>query len=214
MSAAAVAVGLILGCAVVVLSGPGPEARVRRAAGLLGSAATGPEVALGSAGRPRVRACLLSRRGASREPPLRDAEVALLMDLTAAAMRAGAPAVDALRIASCSLQPPHQEMVRAVTAALSLGAPWTSAWRGAPAAVRAVEGALGVAWHSGAPAAALLESGADELRRRSARRAAAAAERLGVRMVLPLGLCALPAFVLVGLVPVLLSLGRGVLGGG
>jgi pilus assembly protein TadC len=34
---------------------------------------------------------------------------------------------------------------------------------------------------------------------------------LGVRLVLPLGLCFLPAFVLVGLVPVLASLGRGLL---
>jgi tight adherence protein B len=47
-------------------------------------------------------------------------------------------------------------------------------------------------------------------RRSSARTAAA---RLGVRLVLPLGVCYLPAFVLVGLVPVLLALGIGLLTG-
>ncbi|WP_253181950.1 hypothetical protein [Cellulosimicrobium cellulans] len=34
----------------------------------------------------------------------------------------------------------------------------------------------------------------------------------GVQLVLPLGACFLPAFVLVGLLPVLLSLGSGLLG--
>jgi len=38
---------------------------------------------------------------------------------------------------------------------------------------------------------------------------AQAAGRLGVRLVLPLGLCHLPAFVLVGLVPVLVSMASG-----
>lgn len=33
-----------------------------------------------------------------------------------------------------------------------------------------------------------------------------------MQLVLPLGLCYLPAFVLVGLVPVLISMGSGVLG--
>jgi len=39
-----------------------------------------------------------------------------------------------------------------------------------------------------------------------------AAGRLGVRLVLPLGLCFLPAFILIGLVPVILSLAAGLLG--
>ena len=40
-----------------------------------------------------------------------------------------------------------------------------------------------------------------------------AAGRLGVRLVLPLGLCHLPAFILIGVVPVLLSTGVALLGG-
>ncbi|WP_418606028.1 hypothetical protein [Georgenia sp. SUBG003] len=45
------------------------------------------------------------------------------------------------------------------------------------------------------------------------REAQEAAARLGVRLVLPLGLCFLPAFVLLGLVPVVLAAGGAVLGG-
>jgi pilus assembly protein TadC len=44
------------------------------------------------------------------------------------------------------------------------------------------------------------------LRRRRNREAEKRAAALGVRLVIPLGACALPAFVCLGVVPVLLSL--------
>ncbi|BDZ51638.1 hypothetical protein GCM10025867_38790 [Frondihabitans sucicola] len=59
---------------------------------------------------------------------------------------------------------------------------------------------------AGVPGAALLRSAAAE-RRRDARAAAAmAAERLGVVLMLPLGVCVLPAFLLVGVVPLFVAL--------
>jgi tight adherence protein B len=59
---------------------------------------------------------------------------------------------------------------------------------------------------AGIPAASLLRSAADE-RRRDARAAAGkAAERLGVMLMLPLGVCILPAFLLVGVVPLFIAL--------
>lgn len=54
----------------------------------------------------------------------------------------------------------------------------------------------------------------EQLRRDQQAAARQAAARLAVHLVLPLGVCFLPAFVLIGLLPVLLSLGGGVLGGG
>ncbi|WP_123702367.1 hypothetical protein [Curtobacterium sp. PhB130] len=65
---------------------------------------------------------------------------------------------------------------------------------------------LGLARRAGVPAAALLRAAAEDLRDDDAADALAAAERLGVRLVVPLGVCVLPAFVLVGVVPVVIGI--------
>jgi hypothetical protein len=93
-----------------------------------------------------------------------------------------------------------------------LGAPWDVAWTGASAGARAVAASLEPAWTAGASPVPLLRTAADRLRSRRRAETRAAAGRLGVQLVLPLGLCYLPAFVLVGLVPVLVSLASGLLG--
>jgi hypothetical protein len=54
----------------------------------------------------------------------------------------------------------------------------------------------------GSHLAVRLEDQARDARAATATHALAAAERIGVRAVLPLGLCFLPAFVAVGVVPV------------
>lgn len=80
---------------------------------------------------------------------------------------------------------------------------------------RAVRDTLALAESVGVPAAALLRAAAEDVRRDVAADGLAAAERLGVRLVLPLGVCVLPAFVLVGVVPVIvgvLTTTTGVLG--
>jgi hypothetical protein len=58
---------------------------------------------------------------------------------------------------------------------------------------------------SGAAMASALSRFADDLRSDRAAAAEAAARRAGVLVVLPLGLCFLPAFVLAGLVPVIVA---------
>ncbi|WP_205687556.1 type II secretion system F family protein, partial [Cellulomonas endophytica] len=73
--------------------------------------------------------------------------------------------------------------------------------------------ALGPAWAAGASPVAALRALADRRRAEQRRRAREAAARLGVRLLLPLATCLLPAFVLLGLVPVVLSLLDGLLGG-
>ncbi|WP_083881934.1 MULTISPECIES: type II secretion system F family protein [unclassified Curtobacterium] len=64
---------------------------------------------------------------------------------------------------------------------------------------------LVLARRAGVPAAALLRAAAEDVRDDAAGAALAAAERLAVRLVLPLGVCVLPAFVLVGVVPVVVG---------
>ncbi len=69
-----------------------------------------------------------------------------------------------------------------------------------------VDAVLAFARAAGVPAVVLLRSEADG-RRRAARAAAAArAAELETRMLLPLGLCVLPAFVLLGVVPIALAI--------
>ena len=58
---------------------------------------------------------------------------------------------------------------------------------------------------AGVPASELLRSEADEARRDAAAFALEAASVLAVRLMLPLGLCILPAFMLVGVAPLLIA---------
>ncbi|UVI37026.1 type II secretion system F family protein [Brevibacterium spongiae] len=60
--------------------------------------------------------------------------------------------------------------------------------------------------HTGVGPAPLIESVAKELRASSRRRRQEAAAALGVQLVLPLGVCILPAFLLLSVVPVVISL--------
>ncbi|MDR7294229.1 type II secretion system F family protein [Pseudoglutamicibacter albus] len=59
---------------------------------------------------------------------------------------------------------------------------------------------------TGAPVAELLRQSSKHQRAANEDRMKAQAERLGVRVVIPLGLCALPAFICLGVIPVALAL--------
>src|SRR5699024_6503018 len=74
--------------------------------------------------------------------------------------------------------------------------------------------ALEPAWVDGVSPVPLLRQAAESIRARRTARARAAAARPGVRLVLPLGLCLLPACVRLGLGPVLVSTGTELVGGG
>jgi tight adherence protein B len=69
----------------------------------------------------------------------------------------------------------------------------------------ALAGVLGLSRRAGVPAAALLRSEAEQERREAAASAAERAAALGVRLMLPLGVCVLPAFVAVAVLPLLYS---------
>ncbi len=95
-------------------------------------------------------------------------------------------------------------MLSAVARLVMLGAPVENAWslcladpRWAPVARAVIR-----AHHSGAALTDVLVHLADDRRRALRTDAQAAAERAGIAIVLPLGACFLPAFVLVGVVPV------------
>jgi len=64
---------------------------------------------------------------------------------------------------------------------------------------------LALADEAGVPAAELLRAEAERQRYEARAAGQAAAQRLGVQLLLPLGICVLPAFVLVGVVPLIVS---------
>jgi len=67
------------------------------------------------------------------------------------------------------------------------------------------QGVLQLSARAGVPAAELLRAEAEELRRDARASAQAAAAALGVRLMLPLGLCVLPAFLVLGVAPMLVA---------
>lgn len=71
---------------------------------------------------------------------------------------------------------------------------------------RALDRAMSVAVEAGVPAASLLLEAAREERSRTQFRLERQAERLSVRILLPLASCILPAFVVLGVVPVVVRL--------
>jgi len=138
--------------------------------------------------------------------PRPEIEVAVLLDLLGAACSAGASIPGALAVVGAAAGGARGPTLTRVAAALALGGSWAEAWSGAEPALEPVASALQPSWQDGVAPAGSLRAVAATLRRERRTRALEAAGRLGVRLVLPLGLCHLPAFVLVGLVPVLVSM--------
>ncbi|HWS57895.1 MAG TPA: type II secretion system F family protein [Actinotalea sp.] len=132
--------------------------------------------------------------------------VAVVLDLLVAACGAGASVPGALSGVGLAIGGHRGDRLREASARLVWGASWPEAWAGAPGELEPVADALRPAWEQGAPPAGGLRAAAEQVRREGQAAALEAAARLGVRLVLPLGLCHLPAFVLVGIVPVVVAL--------
>lgn len=134
-------------------------------------------------------------------------ELPVAVDLISAALRAGAPPARAAEVVGEALGGPLGVRLSRVGTALRLGTPASAAW--APiAAVPGGERLRRTAVRSAASGAALtgaLDRLAGDLRAVRASDAEAGAARLGVLVVLPLGLCFLPAFLLTGVVPVVVA---------
>ncbi len=154
-----------------------------------------------------------SRGERSAVPPAHPHPVTDVLDLLGAAVGSGADVPRALRVVGEIVGGPTGDALAHAAVALVWGSDWDTAWAAAPAAVRRAVAGLESAWTSGSAAAPVLRAAADGERRRRRRAGRDAAARLGVRLVLPLGLCFLPAFVLLGLVPVVISLAGRAWGG-
>lgn len=188
--------------------GPGALSPRRRAG------RTSPAEPLGRAAAPFTRtATPLATAGRGRRPTGGSATVspALLLELVDAAVSTGAALPRALGAVAVALPGEQGDALARVASSLELGATWDIAWASAPGLLD-TRRALAVAWETGAAPGPALGAAADRLRRESRSQAREAAARLGVHLVLPLGVCFLPAFVLLGLAPVVLSFAGALLG--
>ena len=133
----------------------------------------------------------------------------VLVELVASMLDAGVPVDRSLAVLGQSIEGPAGGALRTVGAGLSLGLPWRQAWAAVPSppmAVTDLRAALTFAAVSGAPSSSALRAASAQVRRAEHRRAEAAAEKLAVHLMVPLGLCSLPAFIAWGIVPVLIGL--------
>lgn len=151
--------------------------------------------------------------GKSEAEPVPAVEVASAMELLALVLRSGTGVVEALEAVGGRLDDVCGAHLRTVSAALRWGVSDREAWAAVPGAWAPAAQAFTLAHRAGAPPADLLLRAAEDVRRCERHRLASEAGRLGVRVVLPLGLMFLPAFVLTTIVPVVMALTADILGG-
>ncbi|MFK0039555.1 type II secretion system F family protein [Paenarthrobacter sp. NPDC090517] len=136
-------------------------------------------------------------------------DTAMMLELVASMLDAGAGIGRSLELIAKCASPPIRQSLRPVVAALTLGADWETAWRTPTTHVPEVarlKDALAFAALTGAPSASILYAQAARERREQFRAAEKRAAALGVKLVVPLGLCSLPAFICLGIVPVLIAM--------
>lgn len=133
----------------------------------------------------------------------------LAAELLAAAMSAGAPPDRAAETVGRAIGGPLGTVLGSAAAALRVGVDPATAWaqlHGDPT-LRPLGRALAGAITRGSSPTATLERVAKDARDQARWAAEAHARSLGARAAAPLGLCFLPAFVLVGVVPLIVTVG-------
>ncbi|MGQ0841579.1 type II secretion system F family protein [Actinokineospora sp.] len=137
-----------------------------------------------------------------------DLALAATWDLLAACLRAGLPVPAAIRAVATDLPERPAIALRDTADLLALGGDPVQAWSGAldcPETAALARGARRTA-RSGAALAGVARSLAAAVRERAEDAAEARAQRAAVLISGPLGLCFLPAFVCLGVLPVVIGL--------
>ncbi len=141
------------------------------------------------------------RRAAERDLPG-------LVQLLAAALETGCDVGEALRLVCDACPGPASDALAAVPPRLALGLPPVQAWQPVldDPRLAPLGRALVRAGRSGASVTQEVVRLADELARTSRATVEERARSVGVKAAVPLGLCLLPSFVLIGVVPLVVSL--------
>ncbi|WP_307738071.1 type II secretion protein F [uncultured Varibaculum sp.] len=148
------------------------------------------------------------RKSSSVDPRRGAIDPAVMLDLASSGLAGGA-AIPRVLIALATAS--EEPRLAAVSRALIFGVEWNLAWsllqRGdsCPEWAQYLAAALEPAWKDGVSPEALLKGAGLRVRASKDQRARQAAQKLSVRLVIPLGICQLPAFILLGIVPVILA---------
>lgn len=148
-------------------------------------------------------------------PPPDPSQLPLCADLMAACLAAGATPEQATGAVGGCLDGPLGQALLRVRAELRLGADPAECWDrfGKLPGCREMGRCLGRASTTGTAPVAEMSRLAADYRAAQGRSAMARARKAAVLATAPLGMCFLPAFLLVGVAPVVLGLARTVLGG-
>jgi Flp pilus assembly protein TadB len=183
-----------------LLAGAGAWAFVSGLAGVVAGVVAGSVawVVLGRAETPAER---------RRRDRLR-AELPHVVGLLAAAVRGGLPPADALALVCVALPGPAADSLGALPPRIALGVDPVEVWRslGADVALAPLGRTLARSARTGEPVAEALDRLGAELSARGRAETEDAARRVGVRAAVPLGVCLLPSFLLLGIVPVVAGL--------
>ncbi len=135
-------------------------------------------------------------------------ELPHVVGLLAAAVRGGLPPADALALVCVALPGPAADSLATLPPRIALGIDPVEAWRALETdpGLAPLGRTLARSARTGEPIADALDRLGAELAARARTEAEDAARRVGVRAAVPLGLCLLPAFLLIGIVPVVAGL--------
>jgi pilus assembly protein TadC len=175
---------------------------------------------IGADSRAQIRAGLTAVRPRHRSTPPAPCDplaAASTFDVLAACLRSGMAVSTAASATAPSAPAGLARLLSRAADLLALGAEPASAWTspGGPVGKNA-EALLRLARRSASSGTALAQGAelADQSRHEAADAASAAAERASVLIAGPLGLCYLPAFVCLGIIPVVAGLAGDVLRSG
>lgn len=137
-------------------------------------------------------------------------DIPLVLDLLAVCLAAGSTPAAALAVVGRAVPGPLGDDLCTVARGLGLGSTSGQAWApvlaGRPQSLQRAADRFAHAERSGAALAPALAALAEEQRRVVQLARARAARRVGVLAVAPLGLCFLPAFILTGVLPIVVGL--------
>ncbi|MGY1744173.1 type II secretion system F family protein [Blastococcus sp. SYSU D00695] len=157
----------------------------------------------------------LLRRAAATEDRATEAaaaeELPVACDLLAVCLAAGLPPAGALGAVAAVLPGPLGEELAAVAARSRLGSAARAAWSGTSPEAAGLGRVLARAGESGSTVVAALQALAVDTRAAQRARTEARVRSAGVWVLAPLGACFLPAFVCLGVAPVVLGIAADVL---